>query len=275
MKKKNLKHTLYGITAAFAAASLLTGCGASDTSAVEAANENGSIGTVLLSVNPEIEVSYDDDGMVVEVEGVNDDGRSISENYTGYQNKDCQTVIAELVQDIYDSGYFSETIDGHTKNIVLKLEAGSAYPDDDFLEGVAQSVKDVAEANSIGASTVAVDEDDLDDSGYINQTTAEELVLAQLGLDTAEFTIHEYELDDGVYEIEFTAGGIEYDYEVDAATGKVLEADFEGNDDWDDRDNWDDDQDDDLDDNDDFGDDHDDDNDDDSDDDQDDDSDDD
>lgn len=69
---------------------------------------------------------------------------------------------------------------------------------------------------------------------------AKELVLAQLGLTTATFCDHEYDLEDGVYEFEFIVDGVKYEYEVDANTGEVLEADIEGNDDWNDRDDWDD-----------------------------------
>lgn len=69
---------------------------------------------------------------------------------------------------------------------------------------------------------------------------AKELVLAQLGLTTATFCDHEYDLEDGVYEFEFIVDGVKYEYEVDANTGEVREADIEGNDDWNDRDDWDD-----------------------------------
>ena len=43
----------------------------------------------------------------------------------------------------------------------------------------------------------------------------------------AVFTEQECELDDGVYELEFTAGKFEYDVEVNAYTGKVIKADYE------------------------------------------------
>ena len=60
----------------------------------------------------------------------------------------------------------------------------------------------------------------------------------------AVFTEQECELDDGVYELEFTAGRLEYDVEVNAYTGKVTKADCENNRDWDDLpdDRWDDDR---------------------------------
>lgn len=61
----------------------------------------------------------------------------------------------------------------------------------------------------------------------------------------AVFTEQECELDDGVYELEFTVGKFEYDVEVNAYTGKVTKADYENNRDWDDLrdDRWDNDRD--------------------------------
>lgn len=237
MKKMNLKKILSITLSTALALVLLSGCGSSKTAGntlPEATDK--AIGTVLLSVNPEIEVEYNDKGLVLEIEGVNDDGKSVVSKSDEYKGKDCRTVLKELIKEIYEAGYFEKTMDGHTKNIVLKLEKGSAYPDDDFLENVTAGIHEAIKDCGIGSSPMTVLEDDLDDDGRIGQEKAKELVLAQLGLTSASFNNHEYELDDNVYEFEFTSNGVEYEYEVDALTGKILEANFEGNDDWDDID---------------------------------------
>lgn len=245
MKKMNWKKNLALAASAALTLSLLTGCGASQSPAAQsvgapAASGSEAAGTVLLSVNPEIEVEYDKGGLVLEIEGVNDDGKSVVTGLEDYKGKDCRAVVNELVKKIYESGYFSETVDGRAKNIVVKLEEGSSYPGDGFLEDVAEGVWEAVKTCGIGSAAMTVQQDDLDGEGRIGQHRAKELVLAQLGLSGASFNDHEYELDDGVYEFEFTAGGVEYEYEVDARTGKVLEADIDGNDDWDGRDDWDD-----------------------------------
>lgn len=97
----------------------------------------------------------------------------------------------------------------------------------------------------------------------ISMEQAKEAALKAMNIKKSDavFTEQECELDDGVYELEFTSGRIEYDAEVNAYTGKVTQADYENNRDWDklrddcfdnDRDNgWDDDRFDDIDDDDD------------------------
>ncbi len=238
MKKMDWKAPLTLTASAVLALSLLAGCGAQTDERSSSGNE--AVGAVLLSVNPEIEVEYDEAGLVLEIEGLNEDGRTVVEGEKDYQGKDCRTVVRELIREIYDDGYFGGTLDGQTKNIVLKLEEGSVYVSDEFLQDVADAAREAVQGCSIGAKVMTVSEGDLDDDGRIGQNKAKELVLAQMGLEHASFRDHEYELDDGVYEFEFTADGVEYEYEVDARTGKVLEADIDGNDDWDDRDDWDD-----------------------------------
>ena len=115
---------------------LLTACGGTGTAALpqgaaspgtEApATPSAAVGTVLLSVNPEIEMDYDASGNVVALTGLNADGQTVLASYTGYEGKSCATVAGELVAAMNTGGYFDSTIDGREKNIVLKLEQGSA-----------------------------------------------------------------------------------------------------------------------------------------------------
>ena len=244
--KNHLKNKLLALALTVSLSATLAACSNTPQSTASA-EDTPALGTILLSVNPEIEVEYDKDGIVLEIEGVNNDGKSVVTDYTDYQGKSCAEVVKELVQEIYDDGYFEKQLDGHAKNIVVKLEDGSFCPSNDFLEEVANGVRQAVKDFGGKSGTILVDNDDLDNQGLIGIAKARELVLTQLGLTDATFSEGNYDLEDGVYEFEFTANGIEYEYEVDAVTGKILEADYEHNDDWD---SWNDDDDDDLDDND-------------------------
>lgn len=250
MKREKKSTMIAGLGLCAVLAAALSGCGSLPQAGAgqQGAGSTAAVGSILLSVNPEIEVAYDARGKVVEVEGVNDDGRSVVGGYDGYEGRDTGAVMGELVHEISDDGYFDGGINGRERNIVLKMADGSSAPSDDFMEQVADSVRTAASGCGLTSSAYALDRDDLDDSGLIGIEAAKEIVLGQLGIDpaSASFRDHEYELDDGVYELEFVYEGVEYDYEVDARTGKVLEADLEGNDDWDDRDLWDDDDADDV-----------------------------
>ena len=238
---KNFTPKLFGLalTAALTLTAL-TACGSSagtaaspDAGTAPAAQEaaGGTVGTVLLSVNPEIEMDYDEAGNVVALTGINDDGKAVLASYTGYEGKACTAVISELVDEINAGGYFDATIDGHEKNIVLKLERGSQYPSDQFLSELAEAVRLVVEADQIGSRTVTLDSDDYDDTygdkGYINAAAARNILSAQLGRDDLQFVEKDYDLDDGEYEVEFVLDGVEYEYEVNAVTGKVVEMDMD------------------------------------------------
>jgi uncharacterized membrane protein YkoI len=66
-------------------------------------------------------------------------------------------------------------------------------------------------------------------SDYIGTAKAKEIALADAGLEATDvkFARAKLEFDDGVYEydVEFYKGTTEYDYSVDALTGKILEKD--------------------------------------------------
>ena len=240
--RKNFHTKLLGLTLTAALAmTALSACGNStgtaslpqtsgQTASLQEEN-SGSIGTVLLSVNPEIEMDYDDLGNVVALTGRNQEAQTLLASYTGYQGRPCTQVVGELVDEINALGYFDATVGGHEKNIILKLERGSAYPSDQFLNELAEAVRLVVETDQIGSQPVTLDQDDYDDAygdkGYINASAAQSILSTQLGRDDLQFVEKEYDLDDGEYEVEFVLDGVEYEYEVNAYTGKVTEMDAE------------------------------------------------
>ena len=234
MKKNNMKLSALVLTSVLSL-SLLTACtqnaGTAAAPSLTPESPANSVGTVLLSVNPEIEMDYDDDGNVVALTGRNADGQAVLQGYSGYEGQACTAVVAQLVEKIDQGGYFDATIDGHEKNIVLKMARGSQTPDDDFLEDLAEAVRVVVKEDQIGSQTLALDDDDYDDvygdQGYINAAAAQSIISAQMGRDDLQFVEKEYDLDDGDYEVEFVMDGVEYEYEVNAVTGKVTEMDVD------------------------------------------------
>ena len=240
--KQNIHTKLLALTLTTALAlTTLTACGTSagtadlpetpGTSAPLLEESGGAVGTVLLSVNPEIEMDYDDLGNVVALTGRNQEAQTLLASYTGYEGRPCTQVVGELVDEINALGYFDATVGGHEKNIILKLERGSVYPNDQFLNELAEAVRLVVETDQIGSQAVTLDQDDYDDAygdkGYINASAAQSILSTQLGRDDLQFVEKEYDLDDGEYEVEFVLDGVEYEYEVNAYTGKVTEMDAE------------------------------------------------
>ena len=244
MKKHINRHSIL-LALAASAALALTACSdtappASAAPVAPAADptpaaETQPAGTVLLSVNPEIEMDYDAAGSVLTLEGKNDDALAVLSGYTGYEGRACADVVGELVGRIHQGGYFDDTISGHERNIVLKLEQGSAQPGEAFLEELAAAAQSASASGQIGSRAVTLDEDDYDDAygdkGYISAEAAQEVLSAQLQRDDLQFVEREYDLSDGEYELEFVLDGVEYEYEVNAVTGKVTEAERDGADD--------------------------------------------
>lgn len=229
--KRMKKHALFSAAVLLISAALLGGC----TGQIG----NKESGTLILSVNPEIEINYDSQGNVTSVQGVNDDGKEIVEGYLGYEGKDCETVLDDLIRKINEAGYFSDTVDGNQKKIVLQLAAGSLIPEDDFLENISGSTRKVIDRLSLTNKILTVDEDDHDPdyakdgkpSPYISLAKAKEIALAQANVKASDavFEDKEFDHDDGkaVFELEFKANGYEYEYDIDAVSGKVIRAEHD------------------------------------------------
>ena len=103
--KKKMTMLALTLTAALA----LTACGNQPASAAQtsatptaaptaaptetpAAAQTAAAGTVLLSVNPEIEMDYDDGGRVLALRACNADGQAVLNGYDGYAGRPCPEV---------------------------------------------------------------------------------------------------------------------------------------------------------------------------------------
>ena len=211
---------------------LLTGCGSPATEGTPLQET----GTLTLSVNPEIRIDYNKDGQVTALTGQNEDGKNIVAAYGDYIGKSCDTVLADLITEINEAGYFVDDIDGNKKNIVLQLEPGSVLPTEDFLADMTASTQEAVKGLSLSSGIVTIDDDDYDPayakdgqpSPYITLAKAQEIALAQANVNAADavFDDKEFDHDDGtpIFELEFTANGTEYEYDVHAVTGKVVKA---------------------------------------------------
>lgn len=68
-------------------------------------------------------------------------------------------------------------------------------------------------------------------TGAVSEAKAQEIALAHAGIKPADATITKSKLDydDGrqIYEIEWYANGAKYDYEIDVATGEIIDSSYE------------------------------------------------
>ncbi|WP_297210896.1 PepSY domain-containing protein [uncultured Flavonifractor sp.] len=130
---------------------------------------------------------------------------------------------AALIQTLVDSStHLSfESLAGLSINELNLLVNSTAVQDQP-----AQAGETVAEQSAITSTGSA------SQSGYIGLEAAQSAALAHAGLDAASVTWKEagYDYEDGrmVYEMEFFANGVEYEYDVDASTGEILKMEKEG-----------------------------------------------
>ena len=166
MKKSNLKTILSVALALVLCLFALVGCGSNPTT-----NEGGELaegGVLVLSVNPEIAVTYDADGNVTKVTARNDDAKEIIAEYAGYEGKACKAVVSELVAKIGEAGYLVEEIEGEKRQITIEIEPGSKLPNNNFLDEVANEVRDCVNENKWNSPVDVKGESDYGITDYID-----------------------------------------------------------------------------------------------------------
>ena len=135
-----MRKLFYLATAVITAAALFTGCTNATidiSSPATSGNDNKTVGSFTLSVNPDIKVSYDDDADVTALTALNEDGATVLEGYTGYIGEDCDDVVKTLINRIESAGFIKENA-----QIVVSFDENSKVPetDDDFVEDLKEEI---------------------------------------------------------------------------------------------------------------------------------------
>ena len=122
---------------------LLAGCGETAPSSKQTEAPGPAIpvlsGMLVLSAKASFKISYDQDGMVMELAGANEDGSAIVEEYKDFLGKSCSTVAKELI-----AATAKATLLREATSIVVKLAVGSQLPSETFLDSVARAVATAA-----------------------------------------------------------------------------------------------------------------------------------
>jgi ribosome-associated translation inhibitor RaiA len=65
--------------------------------------------TVTIDINPQIEITLDEDDKVINVVALNDDGTDIVSNIGEFKRVNINTVLEHLVNELYNEGYLENT----------------------------------------------------------------------------------------------------------------------------------------------------------------------
>lgn len=125
-------------------------------------------GVLLLSVNPQLAISYDGNGMVTSVTSRNDAGTEILKNYAGFQGKECRVVAAELIAAIGQAGYFANVSNGQGNPVTITIEGGSKLPNGSFIDGVIADVRNCLSNNKWASAVQLNGESDYGMSDYVD-----------------------------------------------------------------------------------------------------------
>lgn len=226
MKTTTVKKLLAALLSAVLLLCALAGCSSEPASQTDPAGETQSIsdpipvGMLVLSTEASLKISYDADGMVLDVVGMNDHGIVLADSYTNYLGKSCADVVKELIAAAADAGHLRTSV----KNIVIKLAVGSSQPGSHFLDTLETEAKTAAEAVGSAAAVTVIDTTMLDENGYINLDTAKALLMNQLGVTALDAYYGSDAPTGDCYICTVEVDGVESSYSIDAVTGLIADA---------------------------------------------------
>jgi len=209
--------------------------------------------SIFMAINPEVEMVLNQNGEVIEVEGANADGAALIQEYEPTSD-DKVAVANELVDRAIEMGFLAEggqisfAID--TPNQDLFEQYGIELREEvNGRTSITIEITDADSQNNANETPPAEStsepesepeseqEDPPEEASQITLEEAKNIAFDHAGVDgsNAVFDDEELDEDDGVpyYELSFDIGEDEYEYDIHAETGQILdyEHDIEDDDD--------------------------------------------
>ncbi len=125
-----------------------------------------SKGAIIVKVNPEVKVNYDEEGLTTSVEALNDDGLDIIKNLDGFVGVAVKQTVRRIIEEMGNKGYLFEELEGDDNEIVLEVEKGSVVPVETFIDDIVATVEEFIDTKTLANKAanepkVRVEDDDL------------------------------------------------------------------------------------------------------------------
>lgn len=185
---------------------------------------DNTYGMLVLNVNAAMNISYDSEGLVVNLEGINENGNILAAEYEDYLSKPVAEVISDMIANSSLSGFMTQDVN----YIMVKQAHGSKIPSDDFMTVIATEAEAALTAAEVQAKVVTLTLEDLDEQGYIGLEAAKKLMLAYLCSDSFDLLEGSTSPIDERYGFYVTVGDLEEKLIIHAVTGDVYPGELDG-----------------------------------------------
>lgn len=174
-------------------------------------------GSLLINAAATLSITYGADGLVLNMEGINDDGVELVQMYAEeHFGSSCTDVVNQVVIDCVQKNYMFDT-----NYVVIKQNKGSALPGTNFLDSVESAAQRALDTVESKAALVLITEENVSEEGYIDLVTTKVLVEKYLGIEKLDGFDGTDKPIDGMYAFDVTYDDMEERVSVDAITGAV------------------------------------------------------
>ena len=204
---------------------LLAACGKEDETGGNGTTPQGNAGevtetekagTIVVTANASVAISYGTDGLVLKVEGLNKDGENLMESYDELLGSSCAEVVNRIIKDCAGRTYM-----GRLSYVAVKQEKDSGNPGTNFWQGIESAAKNAVEGLGAETKLVLITQEMLDADGNIDLATAKALVEGYLQVDALDGIDGTSKPVDGFYSFQVSYDGLEAEVNVNATTGAV------------------------------------------------------